>query len=104
MNWTVLMWHFGADALTGYSGKRFCLSWKLAQDMLVRAYSKKTNGKKLRIMLERQECPRISLAEAIQEKLNVNLLIFSMNPGVWSKGSNPSPSVFFDLLHEINQK
>lgn len=22
MNWTVLMWHFGADALTGYSGKR----------------------------------------------------------------------------------
>jgi hypothetical protein len=72
--------------------------------MLVRAYSKKTNGKKLRIRLERQECPRISLAEAIQEKLNVNLLIFSMNPGVWSKGSNPSTSVFFDLLHEINQK
>jgi hypothetical protein len=72
MSWTVLMWHFGADALTEYSGKTFCLTWKLAQDILVRAYTKKTNRKKLRIRLENQECPRKSLAEAIQDKLIYN--------------------------------
>ena len=70
MNWNVLMWHFGADALTGYSGKTFCLTWKVAQNILIRVYTKKTGRRGLRIRMEKQEYPRKRLVEIIQEKLS----------------------------------
>ena len=28
MNWTVKMWHFGQDGLTGYSGEQFDITWE----------------------------------------------------------------------------
>ena len=70
MKWIVTMWHFGADAMTEYTGQKFCMTWKVAEDILVRAYSKKVSSKTLKIRLERQECPRKPLMEAIQEKLS----------------------------------
>jgi len=69
MEWIVTMWHFGADALTQYTGERFCISWKVAKGILVRVYSKKFGGKKFTIRLEKQEYPRKPLVEVIQEKL-----------------------------------
>lgn len=68
--WTVTMWHFGADALVEYSGEKFCVTWQTAENELVRAYSKVMKGRGTRIRLERQEYPRATLADIIEQKLS----------------------------------
>lgn len=55
--WIVTMWHFGTDALTEYSGEKFCMTWETAENVLIRAYSKVMTDNKTRIRLERQEYP-----------------------------------------------
>ena len=40
MNWTVKMWHFGRDALTGYSVKQFQFTWEDNLNVFHRIYSK----------------------------------------------------------------
>jgi hypothetical protein len=40
MDWTVDMWHFGSDSLSGYNGKRFEMKWKDGLGVF-RIYSKK---------------------------------------------------------------
>jgi hypothetical protein len=69
-DWTVTMWHFGADALTAYSGEKFFASWQVGQNALITAYSKEMKDGKTRIRLERQECPKKSVAEVVEEKLD----------------------------------
>jgi hypothetical protein len=64
------MWHFGADALTEYSGEKFSATWETAEDVLIRAYSKVMNDDKTRIRLERQEYPKATLADIIEQKLS----------------------------------
>jgi hypothetical protein len=61
--WTVTMWHFGADASVEYSGET-------AEDALLRAYSKVMHDSKTRIRLERQEYPKTTLADIIEQKLS----------------------------------
>ncbi|MGH9977734.1 MAG: hypothetical protein ACRD8Z_18150 [Nitrososphaeraceae archaeon] len=68
--WTVTMWHFGADASIEYSGERFSVTWETAENVLIRAYSKVMNDNKIRIRLERQEYPKATLADIIEEKLS----------------------------------
>ncbi len=68
--WIVTMWHFGADASVDYSGEKFSVTWEMAENVLVRAYSKLMNDNKTRIRLERQEYPRTTLADAIEQKIN----------------------------------
>jgi hypothetical protein len=68
--WTVTMWHFGADALTEYSGEKFSVTWETAEDVLIRAYSKVMKDNKTRIRLERQEYPKTTLAGIIEQKLS----------------------------------
>ena len=70
--WTVTMWHFGADALTEYSGEKFSVTWGTAEDVLIRAYSKIMNDDRTRIRLERQEYPKATLADIIEQKLSSN--------------------------------
>ncbi len=70
--WTVTMWHFGADALTEYSGEKFSVTWETAEDVLIRAYSKIMNDDRTRIRLERQEYPKATLADIIEQKLSSN--------------------------------
>ena len=70
--WTVTMWHFGADALTEYSGEKFSVTWETAENVLVRAYSKSMIDNRSRIRLERQESPRTTLVDAIEQKINDN--------------------------------
>jgi hypothetical protein len=68
--WTITMWHFGADASVEYSGEKFSITWQTAEDTLVRAYSKVMNDNKIRIRLERQECPKVTIANVIEQKLS----------------------------------
>lgn len=68
--WKVTMWHFGADATVEYTGDKFSVTWDAGQNALIRAYTKEMNdNRRTRIRLERQEYPRKTLAEAIEEKL-----------------------------------
>jgi hypothetical protein len=70
--WIVTMWHFGTDALVEYSGDKFCVTWETAENVLLRAYSKQMADNRTRIRLERQEYPRITLADVIEQKINSN--------------------------------
>ena len=70
--WTVTMWHFGADGSIEYAGEKFSATWETAEDILVRAYCKVMADKRTRIRLERQEYPRTTLADAIEQKINSN--------------------------------
>ena len=68
--WIVTMWHFGRDASVEYTGERFCISVEKLQHVLTRIYVKDFNGKN-RIRIERQEYPKKTLIDAIEEKLGV---------------------------------
>jgi hypothetical protein len=68
--WTVTMWHFGADASVEYCGEKFSVTWEIAENALVRAYSKVMSNNKTRIRLERQEYPKTTLANMIEQKLS----------------------------------
>jgi hypothetical protein len=72
MEWIVTMWHFGADASVEYTGERFSATWGIAQDAIIRVYSKTMKDHRRRIRLERQEYPRITLALALEQKINHN--------------------------------
>jgi hypothetical protein len=71
MGWIVTMWHFGVDGLTEYTGEKFSSTWEVGQNALIRAYTKDFTNGRTHIRLERQEYPRISLACAIEEKINL---------------------------------
>ena len=66
--WTVTMWHFGADAFVEYSGEKFSVTWQTAENVLVTAYSKVMSENKTRIRLERQEYPKATIADVIEQK------------------------------------
>jgi hypothetical protein len=70
MGWMVTMWHFGVDGVTEYAGEKFHCTWEVGQNALIRAYTKDFRDGKTRVRLEKQEVPRRSLADAIEEKLN----------------------------------
>jgi hypothetical protein len=69
--WTVSLWHFGIDSITEYTGERFCVSWEVGQDALIRAYTKDMKELGTRIRLERQEYPGKTFEAAVAEKLGV---------------------------------
>jgi hypothetical protein len=70
MDWIVTMWHFGSDGVTEYTGESFSCTWEVGQNALIRAYTKDFRNGKTHVRLERQEYPRRSLADAIEEKLS----------------------------------
>ena len=69
-SWIVTMWHFGGDSITEYTSDKFCVTWNVGENALVRAYTKDMKEKGKRIRLERQEYPDKNFADAIEEKLN----------------------------------
>jgi hypothetical protein len=70
MSWIVTMWHIGVDSSITYDREMFYTSWEVAEHAFITAYSKKWKDNKTRVRIEKQEYPRISLAEALEEKLN----------------------------------
>lgn len=73
MTWIVTMWHLGRDALIEYKGEKFHASWEVAEHALITAYIKEWMHNKKRPRIEKQEYPKKSLAEALEEKLNGSL-------------------------------
>ena len=69
-NWIVTLWHFGTDSLVRYAGEKFEVTWEIAENVLVRVYTKDLKEKGTRIRLERQEYPNKTFVEAVEEKLN----------------------------------
>jgi len=67
MLWTVKMWHFGKDALTGYSGEKFEITWEDSLK-LFNIYSKEYCNKKMKVRKEFQEYPNKSLEYAVMDK------------------------------------
>ena len=54
MSWTIKMWHFGKDALTGYNGEKFEITWEDSLK-LFNIYSKEYCNKKMKVRKEIQE-------------------------------------------------
>ena len=61
-DWTITLWHIGKDSISEYSGKLFHCEWNMAEQMILRIYSK-TIEKKKRIRIEKQENPSFSIEE-----------------------------------------
>jgi hypothetical protein len=68
--WIVTMWHFGADASIEYSGDRFSATWETTENAILRAYSKAMKDGRTGIRIDRQEYPKVTLADAIEQKLS----------------------------------
>lgn len=71
-HWTVTSWHFGADSSIEYAGEIFSTTWKTAENILIRAYTKVMNEGIRRIRLEIQEYPKTTLADAIEQRISNN--------------------------------
>jgi hypothetical protein len=70
--WIVTMWHFGADSRLECTGEKFSITFKDGKNVLLRVYTKQRERKDTRIRIERQEYPRKSIIDAINEKLEKN--------------------------------
>ena len=70
--WVVTMWHFGADSRLQCTAEKFSISFKDGKDALLRVYTKQRERKDTRIRIERQEYPRKSIIDAINEKIKKN--------------------------------
>ncbi len=73
--WIVTMWHFGADSRLQCTGEKFSITFKDGRDVLFRVYTKQRERKDTRIRIERQEYPRKSVIDAINEKLDKNSIL-----------------------------
>jgi hypothetical protein len=68
MTWKVVMWHFGADSIER-AEEKFCVTWRVAQRVLGRCYTKSVKSKKYAVVRrEIQEIPGTSLRNALKEK------------------------------------
>lgn len=63
--WIITLWHIGKDSITEYSGKMFHCEWNLAEQMILRIYSK-TIGKKNKVRIEIQQNPSIPIEKLIK--------------------------------------
>lgn len=79
MKWIVKMWHFGADGLVEYGGKKFEITYADAAGILTRIYSKHMKDGKIRLRSEIQEYPNKQLDRAIEDKLNANYSSFDLS-------------------------
>ena len=73
MTWKVVMWHFGTDSIEK-AEEKFCVTWRVAQKVLARHYTKSVKSKKYAVVRrEIQETPRTSLRNALDEKVSEGL-------------------------------
>jgi hypothetical protein len=74
--WIVTMWHFGADSRLQCTGEKFSITFKDGRNVLLRVYTKQREYKDTRIRIEKQEYPRKTIIDAINEKLDKNSTTF----------------------------
>lgn len=70
--WIVTMWHFGADSRLQCTAQKFSITVKEGRNVLYRVYTKQRERNDTRIRIERQECLKKSIIDAINEKLDKN--------------------------------
>ena len=63
--WIMTLWHIGKDSISEYSGKMFHCEWNLAEQMILRIYSK-TIEKKNKVRIEIQQNPSIPIEKLIK--------------------------------------
>jgi len=68
--WIITRWDFGRDALVSYKGPKYEITVEKAQHIFVRIYVKDFARNK-RLRAEIIQCPRKTVFDAIQEKLNL---------------------------------
>ncbi|MGH9981073.1 MAG: hypothetical protein ACRD6U_05930 [Nitrososphaeraceae archaeon] len=62
-NWIITLWHIGKDSISEYSGPMFHCEWNLAENIILRIYSKRLENKKNKIRSEIQQNPNITVEE-----------------------------------------
>lgn len=68
--WIINRWDFGRDALQTYKGKKYEITVENAENIFARIYTKQFHKHK-KLRLEVVECPRKTVIDAVQEKLNI---------------------------------
>ena len=71
--WLITLWHIGKDSISEYSHEMFHCEWGLAEQMVLRIYSK-TIEKKSKVRIEIQQNPIISI-EQIIKKIGIEKLL-----------------------------
>jgi hypothetical protein len=71
--WIITLWHIGKDSISEYSGKMFHCEWGLAEEMILRIYSKKIENKK-KVRIEIQQNPSIPI-EKLLIKLGIEKIL-----------------------------
>jgi hypothetical protein len=67
--WNVTLWHFGTDSKNyrEYTGEKYCVTWKAAENVLARIYNKNLKNIGIVRRLEIQESPQKAFADVIKE-------------------------------------
>jgi len=74
-DWTITLWHIGKDSISEYSGKMFHCEWNLAEQMILRIYTKTIeNNKNSRVRIEIQQNPTINI-EQLVKKMGVEKIL-----------------------------
>lgn len=63
------LWHLGRDSITTYTGPRYDVTWQVAVNSMLHAYSKEFDNGKVHHRLEKEENPGIMAAEAAAKVL-----------------------------------
>ena len=63
--WIITLWHIGKDSISEYSREMFHCEWNLAEQMILRIYSK-TIEKKNKVRIEIQQNPTIPIEKLIK--------------------------------------
>jgi hypothetical protein len=73
--WIITLWHIGKDSISEYSREMFHCEWSLAEQMILRIYSKTIGGKNNnRVRIEIQQNPAIDI-EQLVKKLSIEKIL-----------------------------
>ena len=62
-SWIITLWHMGRDSISEYSGEKFHCQWNIAEQIILRIYSKTLENKTNKVRIEVQYNPTISIEE-----------------------------------------
>ena len=65
-NWIITLWHIGKDSISEYSGQTFHCEWNLAEQMILRIYTKTIGKSNNRVRAEIQQNPALDLEQLLK--------------------------------------
>ncbi|MGI9010182.1 MAG: hypothetical protein ACR2F1_03225 [Nitrososphaeraceae archaeon] len=72
--WIITLWHIGKDSISEYSGKMFHCEWNIAENMILRIYSKTIGKNKKNVRIEIQQNPTLDIQQLIK-KLSIEKIL-----------------------------